>query len=72
MFTPAANLVMDDFSCQSDEFQSQSNKFSSHWDELICQKGEFICQWDSQLPNNEFTSAYSDAALAQRPCVKKK
>ena len=28
VFTPAANLVMDEFSCQSDEFKSQSDEFN--------------------------------------------
>ena len=35
--TPAANLVMDEFSCQSDEFICQR-------DEVNCQKDEFNCQ----------------------------
>jgi len=29
VFTPAANLVTDEFSCQSDEFKSQSDEFNS-------------------------------------------
>ena len=39
MFTPAANLVTDEFLCQRDEFKSQSEEFNS-------QRDEFICQWD--------------------------
>ena len=55
VFTPAANLVTDEFSVpcqsdkfksQSDEFKSQSDKFNSQWDEFICQQDEFICQRD--------------------------
>ena len=46
VFTPAANLVTDEFLCQSDEFKSQSDEFNSQWDEFICQQDEFICQRD--------------------------
>jgi len=51
VFIPAANLVMDEFSCQRDEcqrdeFKSQSDEFNSQLDKFICQQDEFICQWD--------------------------
>ena len=46
VFTPAANLVTDEFSCQSDEFKSQSDEFNSQRDEFICQQDKFICQRD--------------------------
>ena len=44
VFTPAANLVMDEFSCQSDEFNSQQDEFICQRDEFNCQKDEFKCQ----------------------------
>jgi len=46
VFTPAANLVKDEFSCQSDEFKSQSDEFNSQRDEFICQRDEVNCQKD--------------------------
>ena len=46
VFTPAANLVTDEFSCQSqsDEFNSQRDEFICQPDEVNCQKDEFNCQ----------------------------
>ena len=46
VFTQAANLVMDEFSCQSDEFKSQSDEFIGQRDEFIFQQDELICQRD--------------------------
>ena len=46
IFTPAANLVTDEFVCQSNEFKSQSNEFNSQRDEFICQQDEVNCQKD--------------------------
>ena len=44
--SPVANLVTDEFSCQSDEFKSQSDEFNSQQDEFICQQDEVNCQKD--------------------------
>ena len=46
VFTPVANLVTDEFSCQSDEFKSQTDQFNSQSDEFICQRDEVNCQKD--------------------------
>jgi len=46
VFTPAANLVTDEFSCQNDEFEIQSDEFNSQRDEFICQRDEVNCQKD--------------------------
>ena len=46
MFAAAANLVTDEFSCQSDEFNCQSDEFNSQGDEFNCQRDEFNCQSD--------------------------
>ena len=47
VFTPAANLVTEEFSANfRDEFKSQSDEFNSQRDEFICQQDEFICQQD--------------------------
>ena len=52
VFTPAANLVKDEFSCQSDELNSQPER-----DEFIYQQDEFICQWneDFNCQKDEFS-----------------
>ena len=46
VFTPAANLVTDKFSCQSDELNSQRDEFICQQDEFICQRDEVNCQKD--------------------------
>ena len=44
VFTPAANLVSDEFNSQRDKFICQQDEFISQRDEVNCQKDEFNCQ----------------------------
>ena len=58
VFTPAANLVTDEFSCQSDKFKSQSYEFNSQRDEFIYQQDEFICQRNSTPSTINFAGSH--------------
>ena len=53
VFTPAANLVTDEFKSQSDEFNSQRDKFICQRDAFICQRDEANCLKDDFICQNQ-------------------